>query len=191
MHWPRHGHRRLLYGLNMSGSFNSSCWINGYGWIAVALVIFANWNPALAVLGTFVFGFFQYPAGVGFQPGCRFSGGLAGWLLSPLSCQALPFLITAIVLVVSSIRQKGNGQPAALGPELLPGGAVSILFLRFHNPVRLYGRGVVFRSEMGPSGSPWREGRQGILAKDGTVAPSSCISSWRTGSTLTVCRFLL
>ena len=46
-------------GLNMSGSFNSSCWINGYGWIAVALVIFANWNPALAVLGTFVFGFFN------------------------------------------------------------------------------------------------------------------------------------
>ena len=33
-------------GLNMSGSFNSSCWINGYGWIAVALVIFANWNPS-------------------------------------------------------------------------------------------------------------------------------------------------
>ncbi len=46
-------------GLNMSGSFNSSCWINGYGWIAVALVIFANWNPALAILGTFVFGFFN------------------------------------------------------------------------------------------------------------------------------------
>ena len=46
-------------GLNMSGSFNSSCWINGYGWIAVALVIFANWNPSLAILGTFVFGFFN------------------------------------------------------------------------------------------------------------------------------------
>ena len=46
-------------GLNMSGSFNSSCWINGYGWIAVALVIFANWNPVLAILGTFVFGFFN------------------------------------------------------------------------------------------------------------------------------------
>ena len=30
--------------------------------------------------------------------------------------KALPFLITAIVLVVSSIRQKqGAGQPAALG----------------------------------------------------------------------------
>ena len=25
-------------GLNMSGSFSSGCWINGYGWIAVALV---------------------------------------------------------------------------------------------------------------------------------------------------------
>ena len=46
-------------GLNMSGSFNSSCWINGYGWIAVALVIFANWNTALAIVGTLVFGFFN------------------------------------------------------------------------------------------------------------------------------------
>ena len=45
--------------LNMGGSFNSSCWINGYGWIAVALVIFANWSPVLAILGTFVFGFFN------------------------------------------------------------------------------------------------------------------------------------
>jgi len=36
-------------GLNMSGSFNSSCWINGYGWISVALVIFANWSPALSI----------------------------------------------------------------------------------------------------------------------------------------------
>ena len=29
--------------------------------------------------------------------------------------QALPFIITAIVLVATSIRQKGSGQPAGLG----------------------------------------------------------------------------
>ena len=46
-------------GLNMNGSLSSSCWINGYGWIAVALVIFANWSPAFAMVGTVVFGFFN------------------------------------------------------------------------------------------------------------------------------------
>jgi len=104
-------------GLNMSGSFNSSCWINGYGWIAVALVIFANWNPALAILGTFVFGFFNTLRVSGSSLAMAFPEGL-GWLAQvPTQLyQALPFVITAIVLVASSIRaKKGSGQPAALG----------------------------------------------------------------------------
>ena len=104
-------------GLNMSGSFNSSCWINGYGWIAVALVIFANWNPALAIGGTFVFGFFNTLRVSGSSLAAAFPGTL-GWLASvPTQVyQALPFVITAIVLVGSSIRTKqGSGMPAALG----------------------------------------------------------------------------
>ena len=104
-------------GLNMSGSFNSSCWINGYGWIAVALVIFANWNPALSILGTFVFGFFNTIRVSGSSLAAAFPGTL-GWLAAvPTQLyQALPFIITAIVLVVSSIRKKeGSGLPASLG----------------------------------------------------------------------------
>ena len=104
-------------GLNMSGSFNSSCWINGYGWIAVALVIFANWNPALAIIGTFVFGFFNTLRVSGSSLATAFPGGL-GWLAAiPTQVyQALPFVITAIVLVVSSIRsRRGSGLPASLG----------------------------------------------------------------------------
>ena len=105
-------------GLNMSGSFNSSCWINGYGWIAVALVIFANWNPVFAILGTFVFGFFNTLRVSGSSLATAFPGGL-GWLASiPAQLyQALPFIITAIVLVVTSIRNKqgSSGLPAALG----------------------------------------------------------------------------
>ena len=104
-------------GLNMSGSFNSSCWINGYGWIAVALVIFANWNPALAIGGTFVFGFFNTLRVSGSSLAAAFPGAL-GWLAAvPTQVyQALPFVITAIVLVGSSIRTKqGSGMPAALG----------------------------------------------------------------------------
>jgi len=105
-------------GLNMSGSFNSSCWINGYGWIAVALVIFANWNPALAIIGTFVFGFFNTLRVSGSSLATAFPGVL-GWLANiPTQLyQALPFIITAIVLVVTSIRNKrgSSGLPAALG----------------------------------------------------------------------------
>ena len=104
-------------GLNMSGSFNSSCWINGYGWIAVALVIFANWNPAYAIVGTVVFGFFNTLRVSGSSLAAAFPGFL-GWLAKvPTQLyQALPFVITAIVLVGSSIRKKqGSGLPASLG----------------------------------------------------------------------------
>ena len=104
-------------GLNMSGSFNSNCWINGYGWIAVALVIFANWNPAMAILGTFVFGFFNTLRVSGSSLAVAFPKAL-GWLSAvPTQLyQALPFVITAIVLIATSIKsKKGSGLPAALG----------------------------------------------------------------------------
>ena len=104
-------------GLMMSGSFNASCWINGYGWIAVALVIFANWNPALSILGTFVFGFFNTLRVSGSSLAQAFPKAL-GWLagIPTQLYQALPFMITAIVLVVSSIsKKKQTGLPAALG----------------------------------------------------------------------------
>lgn len=105
-------------GLNLSGSFNSSCWINGYGWIAVALVIFANWSPSLAIIGTFVFGFFNTLYVSGSSLASAFPDAL-GWLadIPTQLYQALPFIITAIVLVVTSIRNKrgSSGLPAALG----------------------------------------------------------------------------
>ena len=103
--------------LNMGGSFSSICWINGYGWIAVALVIFANWNTALAILGTFVFGFFSTLKVSGSTLAITFPKAL-GWLGNIPSevFDALPFLVTAIVLIATSITKKKNsGLPAALG----------------------------------------------------------------------------
>ena len=105
-------------GLYMSGSFNSNCWINGYGWIAVALVIFANWNPALAILGTFIFGFFNTLNVSGTSLAGAFPK-LLGFLahIPTQLYQALPFIITAVVLVITSIRSKkgSSGLPASLG----------------------------------------------------------------------------
>ena len=104
--------------LNMGGSFEgSNCWINGYGWIAVALVIFANWSPVQAILGTLIFGFFNTLQIYASSLASAFPDGL-GWLSNVPAhlFKALPFIITAIVLVLSSVRSKeNNGQPAALG----------------------------------------------------------------------------
>lgn len=104
-------------GLNMNGSLSSSCWINGYGWIAVALVIFANWSPAFAMVGTVVFGFFNTLRVSGSSLAMAFPGplGWLAWVPSQLY-QALPFLITALVLIFTSVKKsKHSGQPAALG----------------------------------------------------------------------------
>ncbi len=108
----------LAMGLKMDGSFEgSNCWINGYGWIAIALVIFAKWNPLIAIAGTFVFGFFNSLQ--------VYSGSFAtaypnafGWLASiPTEFyKALPFIITALVLIISSIRKKKvPDEPTAMG----------------------------------------------------------------------------
>lgn len=105
-------------GLLMNGSIGSSCWINGYGWIAVALVIFANWSPVMAIVGTLVFGFFNTLHTSGSSLATAFPGAL-GWLADVPSqiYYALPFVVTAIVLVVTSIRNKrgSSGLPSALG----------------------------------------------------------------------------
>ena len=81
--------------------------VNGLGWIAVALVIFASWNPFKAILGSFIFGAFNIlkfyiPKNIVTIPEAIFD--------------MLPFLVTAIVRIVTSIRKsKENTQPAGCG----------------------------------------------------------------------------
>lgn len=87
------------------GVWVSDC-INGLGWIAVALVIFANWNPFICIGGSIVFGAFRvvkfYLPGTSNVPDAFFS--------------MLPFLVTAVVIVVTSMRKsKKNSAPASIG----------------------------------------------------------------------------
>ena len=81
--------------------------VNGLGWISVALVIFASWSPIRAIFGSFVFGAFSVlkyyvPKNVITIPIAFFD--------------MLPFVITALVLIITSIRQsREKSQPAACG----------------------------------------------------------------------------
>ena len=107
----------LYLGLVTNGGSWNENWIGGMGWISVALVIFANWNPLIAIFGSFFFGMFNALQ--------AWKGNLSdafpavfGWLGSIPNefYQLLPFLITAIVLAASSMSKKNkNSQPGALG----------------------------------------------------------------------------
>jgi ABC-type uncharacterized transport system permease subunit len=81
--------------------------IGGQGWIALALVIFSSWSPGRAIFGALVFGALSVlrlyiPKEVIDVPGAVFS--------------MLPFVVTCLVLVFSSVRMKReNQQPAGCG----------------------------------------------------------------------------
>lgn len=98
------------------GSWNES-WINGMGWISVALVIFANWNPMRAIFGSFFFGMFNVLMAWKGNLSTAFPKVL-GWLshIPDEFYQLLPFLITALVLVFASAgKKKMSAEPSALG----------------------------------------------------------------------------
>lgn len=81
----------------------------GRGWIAVALVIFATWDPGRAVLGALVFG------GIN---AIQFRMQAAGTTIPAAFLGMLPYAFTIIVLVLitwlESVRKR-VGAPAALG----------------------------------------------------------------------------
>ncbi|MBR2013455.1 MAG: ABC transporter permease [Clostridia bacterium] len=80
--------------------------IDAIGWLSIALVIFTVWKPDMAIIGSIIFGALyvasSYIVGVSF----------AGKELFKM----LPYIVTVIVLVFTSIRNKKEHQPpAALG----------------------------------------------------------------------------
>lgn len=90
-------------------------WTNGLsagrGWIAIALVIFAFWNPLRAIVGAYLFG-----GVMAFQLRLQATGTHVPSSLLLM----LPYALTVMVLVFSSWKGLGSEAPAALGVNIEP-----------------------------------------------------------------------
>ena len=85
------------------GTWANDGGIESLGWLAVALVIFATWKPLNAIWGSYLFGllFWMYF----YIPGLNRS--------SQELFKMLPYVVTLVVLVVVSLRNKKENQPPA------------------------------------------------------------------------------
>ena len=92
-------------GLYYVMDFAAANWQNNildqFGWLSVALVIFAVWKPNMAIIGSLIFGAL-YVVG-------PFILGLSNKEQELL--KILPYVVTIIVLVVISMRNKKENQP--------------------------------------------------------------------------------
>lgn len=86
-----------------NGVWVTSC-VNGLGWIAVALVIFAMWDPNKAIIAAVVFGGFSVLKYYVPQ------------VIPSSVFDMIPFIMTILVLIITSMRSsKENSQPKSCG----------------------------------------------------------------------------
>jgi len=78
--------------------------IAGRGWIAVALVIFASWNPIKALVGSFLFGGLNI---IGFRLQS------IGIHVSQYLIDMLPYAATIIIVIISTRKNKKEDMPPA------------------------------------------------------------------------------
>jgi simple sugar transport system permease protein len=101
-----------LGGVYLSLVYNAS-WLDnmtaGRGWIAVALVIFATWNPVRALIGAYIFG--------GVEALIFHLQALNITSIPSFFLVMLPYVLTVIVLVWSTraTNRRRIGAPGALG----------------------------------------------------------------------------
>lgn len=94
-------------GLQYVMSYATGVWSNNAfgdrGWMAIALVIFALWKPSIAIIGSFLFGALcnanNYIPGLGTETQELF--------------KMLPYVVTILVLIITSMRKKREHQPPA------------------------------------------------------------------------------
>lgn len=111
--------------LSVSPGWYSAQTTSGQGWIAIGLVIFAQWNPWRAALGAYLFGALrrgildlQGPAVLlGFANPLYVNSNFGFFL------QMSPYILTIIALIIGSRQaiKKRLGAPAALGVAYIRG----------------------------------------------------------------------
>jgi simple sugar transport system permease protein len=85
----------------------------GRGWIALALVVFAAWNPWRLLLGAYLFG-----AVMTFELQAK-AAGIS--IVAPEFLAALPYIATIVALALISMRKSvGAAAPACLGHPFKP-----------------------------------------------------------------------
>jgi len=94
-----------LGGLYFIMDYIGGAWTNGgfgdRGWLAIALVIFALWKPNVGILGSLVFG--------GLYIAYSYISGLSRSAIAIFNM--LPYVVTILVLVLTSVRRKKETQP--------------------------------------------------------------------------------
>lgn len=111
--------------LSVSPGWYSSQTTSGQGWIAVGLVIFAQWDPLRAALGGYLFGALR--RGILDLQGPALLLGLRNPLYVNSNfgffLQMTPYILTIIALVLGSraAMRKRLGAPAALGVPYIRG----------------------------------------------------------------------
>lgn len=82
--------------------------LEAFGWLSIALVIFALWRPHLTILGSTVFGLlFSCSSYISNIPGVQVT------MAAKPILKMLPYVVTILVLIVTSIRNKRENQPPA------------------------------------------------------------------------------
>ncbi len=96
----------LYYVLDYSGSGEAYKSVEEFGWLSIALVIFALWRPAMTILGSALFGVLYSLSA--YIPNIS-------WIKTSMQTKPLlkmiPYVVTIIVLVITSIRNKKENQP--------------------------------------------------------------------------------
>jgi simple sugar transport system permease protein len=111
--------------LAVSPGWFSEMTTGGQGWIAVGLVIFAQWNPLRAAVGAYTFGALRRLI-LDIQGPTRLLGLRNPFYYNPywgFFLQMIPYAFTIIVLVIGSreAMRKRLGAPAALGTPYVRG----------------------------------------------------------------------
>jgi len=93
-----------LGGLSFIMDYLNGNWeycVDAIGWLAIALVIFTVWKPNWAILGSIVFGALYVASS--YIPGVSFAGKEL--------FKMLPYVVTILVLIVTSMRNRRENQP--------------------------------------------------------------------------------